>query len=147
VNRQRGENRLHPSGGAEQVPRHGFGRADGELFCVLAEAALDRHGFGKVAERSRSPVSVDVVDVFAVEPRVAQGVLHAARRPLAVLLGRGHVVSVTAHAVTGELGVDRGPALLRVLQLLEHQHSGPFEACCERKSRSPEQSEARTYAN
>jgi len=61
---------------------------------VIAEAALERYCLGEIAQRRRGSVSVDIVDVLAIEPRVAQRVLHAARRALATLLRRSHVVGV-----------------------------------------------------
>src|SRR5713101_6602483 len=106
ANREHRENRLHSSGRTEQVPGHGFRRADCKLPCMIAEAAFDRYGLGEIAQRCRGSVGVDVVDVLAIESGVAQGVFHAAGGPFSVLLWRGHVVGVTAHPVTGKLGVD-----------------------------------------
>src|SRR5437879_8638002 len=114
ANRQDRENRLHSSGRTEQVPGHGFRRADRELLRMIAEAALNRYGFGEVAQRRRGSVSVDVVDVLAIETGVAQRVFHATGGPFSVLLWRGHVVGVTAHSVTSELGGNLCAAPLRV---------------------------------
>src|SRR5258706_15676009 len=72
------------------------------------------------------PMRMDVVDVLAVESRVAPGLLHAAGGTLAALLRRGHVVGVAAHTVAGELGVDPGAPALGVLELLENHHACAF---------------------
>src|SRR5205823_5537138 len=101
-------------------------RAYRELPRMIAEAALDRYGLGEVAQRRRGSVSVDVVYVLTIETGVAQRVFHATGGPFSVLLWRGHVVGVTAHSVTGELGVNLRAAPPRVLEFLEHHHSGPL---------------------
>src|SRR5207245_9878039 len=91
---------------------------------MIAEAALDCYGLGEVAQRGRGSVGVDVVDVLAIETRIAQGVFHATRGAFSILLWRGHMVGVAAHPVTGELCVNLRAAARRVLEFLEHHHSG-----------------------
>src|SRR6267142_925822 len=123
ANREHREQRLDSTGSAEQMAGHRLGRADCELLCVVPETALERHRFGEIPERGGGPMRIDVVDVLAVESRVAQSVLHAAGGTLAALLRRGHVVGVAAHTVAGELGVDPGAPALGVLELLENHHA------------------------
>jgi hypothetical protein len=85
------EDGLDAAGRAEQVTGHRLGRTDHGLVGVVAERALHRQRFGKVAERRRRAVRVEVIDLVGVDAGIAEGHRHAARRAFAVLAGRGHV--------------------------------------------------------
>src|SRR3970282_2384110 len=100
---------------------HGLGRAHGKLPGVIAEAIPEGDRFGDVPERGRGAVGVDVVHLFRVQTGVPHGIGHAPHRTLAVLARSGDVVRVSAHAVAGELAVDPGSALARVLVFLARE--------------------------
>src|SRR5690606_8851860 len=61
-----GENREYGLGharSAEQVTRHGFSRAHGELTGGITERALDRDGFADIAGRRRGAVRIQVINI------------------------------------------------------------------------------------
>ncbi len=57
---KRADSRFQPPGAAEQVSRHGLGRAYRELPRVFAEDALKRERFDGVAQRRGGAMCVDV---------------------------------------------------------------------------------------
>src|SRR5690606_9426599 len=79
---------------------------------------------GQVAQRRGGAVRVEVADLLRVHAGVLERRGHAAGRALAVLAGGGHVEGVGAGAEAGQLAVDAGAALLRVLVFLQHQDAG-----------------------
>ena len=64
VQSQHRKNRLNPSGAAQKVPRHRFGRADRHLFGVTAKRYLDRIGFVQVAQGRRSTVGIQILNLI-----------------------------------------------------------------------------------
>src|ERR1051325_1425784 len=124
LHHQRRDGRLEPAGGAEEVAGHRLRRADGELVGVLAEDALDRQRLRFVAERRRRAVRVDVVNVGRLQAGVLQRAAHDVDHPDAVLRGRGDMIRVEAHALTGQLAEDPRAAGDGALALLEKQDAG-----------------------
>ena len=68
---QDGEHGLYPASGTQQMPRHGFGRADDDFFRMLAQCLFDGVGFIDVTQRRGGAVGVDVVDLIHVEACIA----------------------------------------------------------------------------
>src|SRR3989344_771401 len=123
AHRERRVDRLDAAGRAQQVAGHGFGRTHSQLARVTAKGGLDRERLGAVSQRRRSTVGVDVLHLVGIQPGVAQGVAHAARRALAAFRRAGHVIRVPAHAETHELAINFRAAFFRVLIFLEHHHA------------------------
>ena len=68
VERERAHHRLDRPRGAEAVAGDGLRRGDGERVGVVAEDLLDRARLGRVAERRRGAVRVDVADLLGSTP-------------------------------------------------------------------------------
>src|SRR5699024_8489402 len=79
---------------------------------------------GAVAQLGGGAVRVDVIDVFGIQPGIAYGVGHAAGGPFAALGRRSDVISISAHAVTGQLGINGGTTTLGMLELFQHHDAG-----------------------
>src|SRR5690606_33163636 len=114
------EHRLDAARRPHQVPRDGLGRANRDLVGMLAKDALDRDRLAHVVERRAGSVSVDVADIFRLQPGALQRAAHGGLRAFAVFHRRGDVVGVARAAVSGHLSVDRRAARLGVLQFFEH---------------------------
>ena len=113
--------------GAEQVARHGLGRADGEFVGVLAEDALHGQRLQLVVHRSGGAMGVDVVDVVTDEARlVREHVLHGAGGAFALFVRHGDVEGVAGGAIAGEFGEDVRAAREGVLFGFEHEHARAF---------------------
>ena len=122
-----GRNELNATGGTEEVTGHGFRRGDEELAGgVVTKGALDGAQLAHVTDGSRGGVGVDVVDIGRIDLSMAHGHLHALRSAEALGMRRGEVVGVGADTVSGELAVNRGTALLRVLEFFDHDDTGAF---------------------
>ena len=67
VDREHAHHRLDRAGRAEAVAGHRLRRGDGELVRVVAEDVLDRLRLGRVAERRRGAVRVDVADALGLD--------------------------------------------------------------------------------
>ena len=121
--RQDAEDRLDRAGRAEAVAGGALRRGDRcRVGLLLAERELQHTRLGRVADRRRGAVRVDVVDLGRVDPRVGERHPHRAGRVLAGRVGLGHVQRVGGDAVAHQLRVDPRAARLRVLELLEHDH-------------------------
>src|SRR6266511_3054413 len=79
---------------AERVPVVALRAADGEPVGVLAEHLLERAGFGRVVERRRGPVRVDVAHLGGRQPRVRQREPDRPGGLAPVGAGRRHVIRV-----------------------------------------------------
>ena len=101
-----------------------FVERDGELVGVVAEDVLDRLRLGRVAERGRGAVRVDVADALGLDAGALERAAHHRRDADRLGLGLGEVVRVVRGAVAEHLGVDRGAAALGVLPVLEHDRAG-----------------------
>ena len=88
---------------------------------MVAEDLLDRPRLGRVAERRRGPVRVDVADPLRLDPGALERRAHHPRHAGRLRLGLGHVVGVVRRAVAEHLGVDRRAARPRRLELLEQE--------------------------
>ena len=99
------------AGGADQVPGDALGRRDRRRG--VAEHLADRLGLGRVVERGRRAVRVDVPDLARAKAGVVERELHARRRAFAAGRRRGDVVRVGVAAVAGDLAVDRRAARAR----------------------------------
>src|SRR5215211_6789735 len=98
------------------------------MLLVLETASLWAWGPNTrlIAEFGACAVGVDVVDVGRSDTGVSEGVFHRPTGACPVRRRRGDVVRVGRAADAEHLGVDRGAALLRVLQFLEDDDAGPF---------------------
>ena len=98
---------------AEAVARRALRRRDRRAARVLlAERDLDHLRLGRVAERRRGGVRVDVADLGRIDAGVGDRHPHRARRALAGRVGLGHVRRVDGHAVAEQLRVDLRAARL-----------------------------------
>src|SRR5262249_42333184 len=87
-----GGGKLRATGSAEQVTDHTLGAADGQFARVRTKDLLDGAGFSLVPQGRAGAVSVDVLNVFRVEPRVFEGKLHGASGAGAFRMGSGDVM-------------------------------------------------------
>eukprot|EP01132_Coremiostelium_polycephalum_P019402 gene19402-biopygen10628 len=69
-------------------------------------------------------MGIDVLHLVNVDLGITQRIGDAACSTRAIRRRRGHVVRITAHAETNQLGVDGCATGLRVLQLFEYQRTG-----------------------
>ena len=67
---------------------------------------------------------IDITDVLRVYTAVTHGHEHAATWSVAV--GRGDVVCIRAHAITGKFAINASAPLTGVFILFKHQHTGAF---------------------
>ena len=72
VEREHAHHRLDRAGRAEGVAHHRLRRRDRELVGVVAEDVLDRLRLGRVAERRRRAVRVDVADALGLDARALE---------------------------------------------------------------------------
>src|SRR5580700_2878138 len=105
------------------MPSHGLGGTDRNF---LSKQISNGVRFQRVADGSRSPVSVKVADNTWIEFRVAQRVAHDAETTF--MLGRRlrHVISVSAHPVANQLRQNRSAAPPGMFQLLKNQNASAF---------------------
>src|SRR6185312_11283537 len=102
---------------------HRFGRADYELFGVIAKRTLHCERLRPVAQGGGSRVCVDVIDVARIHRGVLESIAHSEPCTLAVLGRRGNVMGITAHAETNQLGIDVGTTAPRMLELFEYDRT------------------------
>ena len=69
-------------------------------------------------------MGVDIVDLFGIDACIPERVLHAAGGAFTPGRRLGHVISVGAHAISHQLGIDGRPSASGMFQLLEHQNTG-----------------------
>ena len=125
LNRHHASHQLDTAGSTEEVTRHRLGGADNEtVLGIVTEGALDGLHLAHIAHGGGSTVRVDVVHLLRLETGVIQGHLHAAAGTLALRQRRSQVVSIRAETVAGHLRQNAGTASLRVLQRLQHHHTG-----------------------
>ena len=93
---------------------------------MLAEEPVDGMDLGRVAERRRGSVRVDVADLVQVEAGVGDRRLHGPHRAVAGGLGGRDVMGVAGGAEAEHLRVDRCPPLLGVLHLLQDDDGRAF---------------------
>ena len=70
------EDSLDSTSGAEEVTRHRLRRADIQLIGSVTEDFLNSLGLGDIPDRRRSPVYVDVVNIFRGEPCILECISH-----------------------------------------------------------------------
>ena len=121
VQRERAHHCLDRPRRAEGVSHHRFRRGDGELVGMIAEDRLDRLCLGKISQRRRGSVRVDVADPLRLDPGAQQRGAHHVRDTDRLGLGLRHVVRVVRRAVAEHLGVDAGAAGLGGLEILEEE--------------------------
>src|SRR6185437_5628152 len=98
----------------------------GDTVRVLAEGALDGQRLDRVVDGGAGAVGVDVVDVGRVEAGAGQRLLDAGDRAAALVVAVGDPEGIGRRSVADDLAVDPRPAPPGVLELLEHEHPGPF---------------------
>ena len=67
-------------------------------------------------------MGVHVVDLVRIQAGIAQSIVHAAGGALPVLRRLGHMMSVTAHTVADQLGINGSAAGSGVLVFLQHHN-------------------------
>ena len=123
---QHGGDGLRSTCRAEHVAGHGLGGADGDpARTVFAERFFDRERLDAVIHRRAGAVGVEV-DAVGIEAGLAPGIRDGAGALCCAGIGGGDVIGVTGGAVASQFGVDCCAALLRMLQLLEDEHTGAF---------------------
>ena len=85
-----------------------------------AEDVFDRVRLGKVTERRRRAVRVDVVDLLRLDARPIESAVHHLRHADRVGVGLRHVVRVVRRSVREDLCVDPRAAPLGSLEVFEH---------------------------
>src|SRR5579859_7101827 len=90
------------------------------------KATLQGDCFGKIAQRSRSTMGVDVIHLVRIYARITHGIYHPAGRALSIFAWSRNVVRIGAHTIPGQLAINPGAPCLRVLQFFEHQYTGPL---------------------
>src|ERR1700716_2810187 len=121
LDRERANGRFDRSGCAECVAVIPLSSTHRNPVRAIAQHLLDRHCLGRVVERSRAPVGVDVVDLARGHVRVIERQPHRSRRLRAVWARSRHVVCVIRRAVAGNLGVNRCAPRVRSLVLFENE--------------------------
>ena len=81
---------------------------------VVAEDLRDGRGLGRVVQRRRRAVRVDVVDLARLGPRVLERPAHREHGARALRVRRRDVERVVARTRAGHLAVDPSAARLRV---------------------------------
>ena len=122
VHRQRTEHRLNSACASQEMASHRLGRVHYQFPGLIAKCQFDRFCFILVAQRGRSAVGVDVLQVLGVHFGIAQRVQHAALG--AIRIRCGDMVSISAHAITGQFRVNPGSAGLGVFIFFQHQDAG-----------------------
>ncbi|OPZ05180.1 MAG: hypothetical protein BWZ09_01267 [Alphaproteobacteria bacterium ADurb.BinA305] len=89
----------------------------------IAKQPLRRTEFDLVAERRRSAVRIDVVDIGRGHAGALHGRAHAAVCAVTVFSRSGNVIGVAAETIADDLGVNLRAALLGVLVLFEHHNA------------------------
>ena len=120
---QHADHALYGTCGTEEVAGHALGRADVDLVSLLTEEILDSLGLRDVAHMSGRTVNIDVVDVLDAHASVLKGSLHDELGTETFRMRGCDVISVSAHALTGNLGIDLGATCLGVLKSLKNQAS------------------------
>src|SRR5215471_16994407 len=105
------------------MTNRGLSRGHRQLVGVLPEEPFDRAELDLVAERSRSAVSVYIINLVWREARASQRIAHRAEGSFAVLRRSSEVKSVGGHAITDHLRIDLGAALPGVLIFLKNENS------------------------
>src|SRR6476469_31011 len=67
-------------------------------------------------------MGVQVADIARCQSRIGQSKSHRPAHTFAIRRRLDHVVGVVGGGVPGHFGQDRGAALFRVLESLEHEH-------------------------
>src|SRR5258708_29746544 len=93
---------------------------------MIAKHTLHRTKLNLVAEWRRGAMGVDIVDVLDIHLGPLQGSPHRAIAAIAILGGCRDVMSITAEAITDDLGINLGTALLGVLVFFQNDDAGAF---------------------
>src|SRR5205085_3448026 len=121
--RQRANRSLDRAGRAKCVSVVALRPAQRNFVGAVTEHLFDRQRLGRVVERGRAAVSVDVIDLVSGDLGILEREPHRARRLRSVRARRRHVIGVVRHAVPEHFGVDRRTAGFGALVFLE-DHDG-----------------------
>ena len=108
------------------MPDRRFGRRHAHGFKRRPKQPPHRAEFEFVAERRRSAVRVDVIDLGKADARLAHRHFHRTIGTRPVGVRRGHVIGIARQAVTQNLGVNLRAARLGVLVFLEADDARAF---------------------
>ena len=101
------------------MPGHRLGRIHHHPAGMLAQRRLDGNGFIQIAQRGRSPMGVEIVDLIDIDTRVVHGAEHCPSG--AIHIRCGHMAGIGAHAETRQLRVNPCTTCPRMPQFLQHQ--------------------------
>jgi hypothetical protein len=62
------------TGGGDEMPDHGLGRAYGNLVSAFAKHHLDGLGFAGIVQLGAGAMSVDIVNIFGFAPAFCRAV-------------------------------------------------------------------------
>src|SRR5260370_3805764 len=123
---QAADSRSEPSRTAEQVPRHRFGRAHGQLSGVLPEDALKSKCLDGVAEWRGGAMRVNVSYLLGFDSRIANRRAHDAVSAIAIFCRLRNVIGISGHAIADNLRNDGSMAFLRMVQRFKNQDASAF---------------------
>ena len=89
-----------------------------------SEHLLEGGTFGNVAKRGRCAVGIHVAHLVRGNTSIAESHLDSETHAFAIFTRGGHVVSIGAHADTGNAGEDVRATLLCVREAFEHEDAG-----------------------
>src|SRR5215471_16347293 len=117
---------LDRAGSCNEMAHAALGRADRNLFGVLAEDDPDRSALALVVHESRGAVRVDVIDTLDRRAGIRERLPHRLDRPVAVGWRVGDAIARQRIAVAGKLGIYVRATPTRSLPFLEHEKAGAF---------------------
>mmetsp|Transcript_12153 Transcript_12153/g.16783 ORF Transcript_12153/g.16783 Transcript_12153/m.16783 type:complete len:286 (-) Transcript_12153:740-1597(-) len=124
VDCQSREDSFNCAGRPKHVPSGSLGGGDERLFLIIRSSHEFHDGFSffSVSNRSRSPVSIDIIDITCLNPALLQSKVH--RSESSFPARSANVVCVPRKATPSDLSVYLSATSLRMLVLLKHHNAG-----------------------
>jgi hypothetical protein len=123
--RENSEDRLKPTGGAEQMAGRRFCGTDRDT-AATTEYRFDRLQFTEVTDGGRGRMRVEVLDVARREPGLAERRRHGTGRAFAAFRSRSDVVGIRCSSVANQFGHGLCAPRPRMLQRFDHEDAGTF---------------------
>ena len=124
--RENGNRRLQGAACAQQVPRHGLGRAYRHLVGFFTEDGFQCHSLVLVVQWRRSTVRIHIADFLGLRLSLVEGHVHSSGSALAFGRGLGDVMRVCAGTVPGHFNYGCRSPGNRVFETFQHQHGASF---------------------
>jgi len=121
---EHGKHRLNATGAAQQVTRHGLGRADHQIAGMIAECRLDGLCFTQVAQLRGRPMGIEVLNLIRIDASIVQRHDHGTTGTVDVR--RGNVMRVSTHAKPDNFGVNFGAPRFCMLVLFQDHNPTAF---------------------